>query len=569
MKSFALLLYLFCVSQYSQSQGPTFEWAVNMGGPEYDVTYSVATDESGNVFATGVFSLNADFDPSTETYYLNAFNHQAAFVMKLDNLGNLAWVDKIGTGIADIHGKAIVTDIDGNVYTVGTFDGTSNFNPGSENNLLTSNGSNDIFLQKLDNDGNYIWAKNIGGTLEEDAESITIASNGDLFILGRFKGTSDFDPNEGTYEVTSSGIIQDSFVLKLDKDGVFQWVSPLGCSYYAEGNGVISDASGNVYVVGQFSHDLTYETLTEGVKTINSNGSYDTFIKKLDPSGNTLWLKHIESSEDVIGEDIVIDHDGNVLITGTFKETVDFDADQTVYEMTPLKADDAFLLKLDGDGNFIWAKQLEGYSNIYGRELETGNDGSIYMSGMFWNTADFDPGEATFYEFAEGGTTSIYVLKLDVDGNFIWVRHMEASNSENEVFDIHLDNNNNIYTAGGVRGTVDYNPNDGIHNLVTNGYFDAFVQKLSQSSIVTAWEVDDPDHSMIVYPNPAKDLLYINSINEGYVSISIKNAQGVMVLEHPTYNTSLPVNIATLKKGLYIIEIKGDHFIESQKFVVN
>jgi hypothetical protein len=135
------------------------------------------------------------------------------FIQKLDAAGNLLWVKQLG-GSSYVAGLCITTDINGSVYTTGYFEETADFDPGTGTTNLTSHGNSDIFIQKLDAAGNLIWAKQIDGTGYDQALSIIIDAKDNLYTMGSFQGTADFDPFAGTTNLTSNGYF-DAFVLKL------------------------------------------------------------------------------------------------------------------------------------------------------------------------------------------------------------------------------------------------------------------------------------------------------------------------------------------------------------------
>ena len=146
---------------------------------------------------TGQFSITADFDPGTNTYNLTAVNGIDMFVLKMSPNGNLIWVKKIGGNSNEI-GKSITSDINGNIYTTGYFRSQTDFDPGASTYNLTNIGLRDIFIQKLDANGNFQWAKQMGGTGDDEGNSITTDINGYVYTTGSFQRTVDFDPDTGT-----------------------------------------------------------------------------------------------------------------------------------------------------------------------------------------------------------------------------------------------------------------------------------------------------------------------------------------------------------------------------------
>src|SRR4029078_109702 len=131
----------------------------------------IEVDANGNLYSTGGFYSITDFDPGPGTFNLTAFGYngtstgiQDVFVLKLDAAGNFQWVKQMGGTQMD-QAWGISLDPSGNILTTGHFEGTVDFDPGSGTYNLVSVGSLDAFISKLDPNGNFIWAKQVGGTL--------------------------------------------------------------------------------------------------------------------------------------------------------------------------------------------------------------------------------------------------------------------------------------------------------------------------------------------------------------------------------------------------------------------
>ena len=192
----------------------TFDWAKSFGGSGYNRGNSIAVDASGNVYTTGYFNGTGDFDPGPGTANLTPVGFVDVFVQKLDASGNFLWAKTFGGDSSGDVGNSITVDASGNVYTTGYFVGTGDFDPGAGTANLTSAGLIDIFVQKLDASGNFIWAKSFGTTDSDVGNSITVDASGNVYTSGHFSQTIDFDPGSGTTNLTSVGI-NDIFVLKM------------------------------------------------------------------------------------------------------------------------------------------------------------------------------------------------------------------------------------------------------------------------------------------------------------------------------------------------------------------
>lgn len=382
------------------------------------------------------------------------------------------WAKQLGGPGSDVS-YSIATDAVGNVYTTGFFQSTGDFDPGPGTFNLTSAGSWDIFITKLDASGNFVWAKSIGDVNNDRGRSITIDASGNVYTTGLFEGTVDFDPGAGTFNLSS--ISSDIFVCKLDASGNFIWAKAMGGSGLDYGYSIATDASGNVLITGQFQLTSDFDP-NAGVFNLTSAGNDDIFISKLDASGDFVWAKKIGGTGYDIGNDIALDAGGNVYTTGYFDGTVDFDPGAGTFNLTSTSgSSDVFVSKLDASGNFVFGKKMGGNLGDYGESITIDISGNIFISGAFNGTGDFDPGPGTFNLSTPGD--AIFVCKLDVSNNFVWAKQMGGTGIDDGL-SITSDPVGNVYTTGYFQNTVDFDPNAGVFNLTSNGNTDIFISKL-------------------------------------------------------------------------------------------
>ena len=321
--------------------------------------------------------------------------------------GDFVWAKRMGGTGAD-EGRGIALDSAGNVYTTGRFEGTVDFDPGAGTFTLTSAGDNDIFVSKLDSEGNFLWAKAMGGTSGDEGRGIALDSAGNVYTTGRFEGTADFDPGTGTFNLTSAGGL-DIFVSKLDSEGNFAWAKAMGGTHYDLGYGIAVDSVDNVYIVGAFGGTADFDP-GAGTFNLTSADWNDIFVSKLDSAGNFVWAKGMGGTHDDYGFGIAVDSASNVYTTGRFSDTVDFDPGAGTFNLTSAGGDDIFVSKLDSAGDFVWAKGMGGTG--YGIAVDSA--GNVYTTGSFISTADFDP-EACAFNLTSAGIGDIFVSKLGLD----------------------------------------------------------------------------------------------------------------------------------------------------------
>ena len=385
------------------------------------------------------------------------------------------WAKSMGSTGAD-YGNSITTDASGNVYTTGLFQDTVDFDPGAGTFNLTSNGYSDIFIQKLDANGNFIWAKSMGSFSGDVPNSVAVDALGNVYTTGYFNGTVDFDPGPGVANLTSASISGNIFVQKLDAAGNYVWAKRMGGSGFCYGNSVALDASSNVYTIGNFDGTADFDPGAGTATLTSAGGLYDIFISKLDASGNYVWARRMGGTDIDVGNSIAVDASENVYTTGFFKLTVDFDPGGGTANLTAAGAQDVYIQKLDVSGNFVWVKQMGGIALDYGNSITLDTSNNVYTVGIFSDVVDFDPNAGTV-NLTSDGSYDTFVQKLDASGNYIWAKRMGGTgivwgNS------IVLDGAGSVYTTGKFTGTGDFDPGAATINLISAGAYDIYISKL-------------------------------------------------------------------------------------------
>jgi len=469
-----LLSMFFPVIGITNAQSPEWVMAKAMGGSENESGHSITLDASGNIYTTGYFQGTVDFDPGAGTFDLTSDGEADIFISKLNGSGSFEWALSMG-GTDEDFGYSIALDASGNVYTTGNFQGTADFNPGAGVFNLTSVADWDIFISKLDNSGNFVWAKAISGTNTDQSNTIALDASGNVYTTGWFGNTTDFDPGAGVFNLTSAGD-NDIFISKLDNAGNFVWAKAMGGTGADDGNSIALDASGNVYTTGDFSSTADFDP-GAGVFNLTSAGGTDIFISKLDNTGNFVWAKAMGGTGGDYGNEIDLDASGNVYTTGYFNNTADFDPGAGVFNLTSAGNHDIFISKLDNTGNFVWAKAMGGTDVDHSNSIAVDASGNVYTTGFFKITADFDPGTGIF-NLISFGTSDIFISKLDESGNFVFALNAGGTAGESGN-SIALDASGNSFLTGSfVSPSISF----GSISLTNAGVSDIYIAKVGVGS---------------------------------------------------------------------------------------
>lgn len=312
------------IAKYSSSGN--FLWAIKAGGGSVDQGFAITADASGNIYSTGYFSGTGNFGSLSMTA---AFYD--AFVVKWDASGNALWARK-GGGSSTDYGRGVTVDVSGNVFMSGDIYGTgvSTFDG------LTVNGSGayDAFLVKYDNSGTVQWLRTGGGSLNDRANAVAADASGNVYITGFLSSSVSFSSTN----ISSLGD-QDVFLAKYDGNGALQWIRQAGNSFSTNvGYGVVTDASGMVYVTGTFQNTINF-----GALSMQSLG-LDPFIAKYTSTGNPIWIQRGGSGNDDEGKGIGVDTAGHTYITGWFQNT---NSPFGVHTLNSMGVEDIFIARLD------------------------------------------------------------------------------------------------------------------------------------------------------------------------------------------------------------------------------
>lgn len=477
---FACLLQSLCLQAATQK----FDWALLMEGPGRSACMATAIDKAGNIYATGFFQDQVDADLGSGSRILAvATGGYNIFISKSDSNGKLIWAQQIGN-FKPVNTRSISLDSDdGDIYVTGNFSDLVDFDPGPGVANLAPAGLENTFILKLDNGGNFIWAKSIASLDRNRGYKILANESKGVFITGVFQTTTDFDPGPAMYPVTPKDTIPyigDLYFLKLDEKGDFQWVQTFGGYGWDVGTALDKDKAGNIYLAGSFSDTVDFDA-GPGVSNLIAQSDLEGFVLKTDYNGNFIWAKSFKSTANSEVTDIKSDSNDNLVIIGALQGKADFDPGPGESFLESSGYVDIFVAKLDVAGKFLWAKSF-GATAINSLDaahsVTTDLQNNVYVTGAHDYTIDFDPGPGVAL-FPASGTLEVYLLKLDQKGEFVWARNFQGTQSSNGN-SIVADNKGNLYTSGHFYGSADFDTDAGILNLSSTPMYNSkmFLHKI-------------------------------------------------------------------------------------------
>ena len=402
-----------------------YKWHAFYGGTSYDTSRAVAVDSSGNVYVTGV-SEGAWNGPAGQAPK-NAFTLKSGsgiydniYILKLDSSGAYQWHTFFGARNGNDQPWGVTADSSGNIYVTGGSSATWN-GPDGEIPKHLHGDDTAIVVLKLDSAGAYQWHTFFGSGTWDSGHGITADSSGNIYVTGWSNDAWDGQAGQAPLNPFSSA--NESFILKLNSSGAYQWHTFYGSATY--GQSITFDGSANIFVTGHTysSWDGPGSCLTTGIPPCPLNdysGGADAFILKLNGSGAYKWHTFFGSNNRDLGNGIALDGGGNIYVTGTSSATWNGgpDACTTGTPPCPLNAytgasDDIFVLKLSSDGIYRWHTFYQSYYvDDKGQSIALDRNGYIYTTGVTKTSWNGPSGELPLHDYGGGGKNNIFVLKL-------------------------------------------------------------------------------------------------------------------------------------------------------------
>jgi len=461
----AVPLLSLCCWFCGYGQMPDWTWArsAQSSSNHAGEGLSIATDKSNNVYITGDFNGIITFG----SFILTTTSNESFYLAKYDSYGNVKWAKSVVNGAwGGSCGFNASTDVFGNIYLTGSFDGSVPF--GSD--TLTSTGSEDIFILKYDSSGNVLWAKRAGGTLFESGYGISTDLQGNVYITGYFASpTITF----GSYTLTNAGG-ENIFLAKYDSSGNVLWAKSAGGNSDDEGYSIASDALANVYITGYFQSPA----ITFGSYTLANAGGQDIFVVKYDSSGSVLWAKRAGGNSWDQGAYVATDSSGNAYLTGYYQSsTISFGS----YTLTNSGSYDAFLAKYDSSGNVSWARSIGGTGGTRGYCVAADKSYRIYIAGAFNSPSlTFDTitvqRPAYYYD-------PMYVAGYDSAGHVLFAKALGSGGDDQNA--VAASQSGCIYIGGDFFQV--YLFIIGNDSLYLSGLEDVFVAKLCSSGLTASF----------------------------------------------------------------------------------
>lgn len=594
-------------------------WARQVVGSADEEATALSADASGNVYLAG-YSLGSQLmlGATTVRNYIsyNTFSQNQSFLGKLDAGGNWLWARTIDNGGSGSQCNQVLPDASGHVYVSGSFSGEVSFG----SSTFTSRSGGEAFLGKRDAQGNWLWVRPLGLDFVEQGTRLALDAQGNMVVAGVLTGTATF----GSTTLTTAGPF-DAFVGKLDAQGNWLWARRAGGSSGDFATSVALDASGNVYLAGYIYGDATF-----GSTTLTNGGPYavNSYVAKLDATGNWLWAKklggssadyiralavdaagnatvagHIESfgislgsltltrtgsgadifaarldaggnwlwanayggSARDVARALTLDASGNAYLTGSFVSPTLRIGGTTLTKASSMPSSDLFVAKLDAAGNALWAQRGGSIDNESGEGLALAADGTIFLTGYYLFGSTLGSTQLT-----ARGLNDAFVAQLDASGNWLWAKSVGGP-GQDYGFGLNPDASGNLYVAGAFQGPSASFDAATLSTAAT-GKERGFVLRLA----ATALSARAPQHlpALQLYPNPARRTAHLATagLPGRTAELRILNSLGQVVrratLPLTAGRLEHPLPVSGLPAGAYTVQLRTAAGTQASKLLL-
>lgn len=530
LKTFVhFLIYFFCLINFLSAQSPTLEWQKCLGGSDEEDGYYAIPTSDGGCIACGISTSNDGDVSGNHLYYDsvsgNWFTNLDTWVVKTDALGNIEWQRSLGGSFGEWTGEIIQTSDGGYaiIGTTGSADGDVTFN----------HGGGDVWLVKLDSNGNVSWQKTYGGPGDEGGSSIVqTVDSGFVFVGFAIEDGGDVAGHHGSLGA-------DFWIVKTDSNGAIEWQKCLGGSGDEGAVSIIMTFTGDFLITGMTSS-------SDGDVTFNHGGG-EYWVVKIDGSGNILWQKTYGGTSIDSPKQIVQSTDSNFFYVIGDTQSNNGDV-SNLHGAHP----DFWCIKIDTAGSLIWQKTLGSSGTDYGFSVDKTSDGGCVVMGGI-SAAD---GDVTVNY--GNGSLDYWVAKLSSQGQLQWQKSLGGSSNDLGRCVKQTPDGGFILNGYSVSNNIDVTNNHSI-------YGDYWLVKLSGLNGI---EQNHYLYNTIITPNPSNGIFNFANFSSAPKNILINDVSGRLVFKTTNQSTSFAIDISSQPPGIYFVKVIQNNNVTVQKIII-
>ena len=527
-KIFFLILFSFSFLNTNAQQQPIPDWVKDIGGIGESKVTGVAVDKFDNIYIAGNFRSSIVVDQSGVSTPITLYStgDYDVFVAKYTPDGKLTWAKSIGgPGLDQVNNLTV--DDESNVIFGGQYNSSSmDCDPGAGTFNINNNGGNDAFIVKLDVDGNFKWAKNVGGSGTDFGHVVAADKFGNIVFVGSYYSSI----NVGSINLFSKGG-SDGFAIKYDKNGNAVWAYSFGGPGNDEIKHVVTDSNNEIIIMGYFGNSIDLNP--KGPSSMFTGNSSNYFIAKYTEQCQLIWANKVDGPSTVISS-LAISPDDNIYLTGAYSGSVIFNSPLSNITLTASSSKNLFIGKYNSTGTSLWAKNIEGTSTTpYSYYITADSDDNVYIGGYFDGTLVFGNAQSS-KTLTYHGNRDTFFAKYTGAGDYTWAFNFGSPCSGNFGHKIAVDSKKNILLGGSFCNTVDFNPstcnlNISAKNAISDGYISKYNQvKFTGDANIVSFELDEQTAPAII------------DVQNKTITIKVKSGTNLTTLK-PTLSTDIGV----------------------------
>jgi hypothetical protein len=508
-------------------------------GNGYDDASSVTFDTDGNLYATGYFASDSI---TFGTFTLQNSGQSDAYVVKFDMFLTPIWAAAIG-GSAEEYGLGITCDSSNNIIVVGNYASPSiSLGSFTLNNSAAS--TPDMFIARMDVNGNFIWARSEGGSNWDNCAAVDMnTANGDVYVAAAYYLDtmiigSDTLLNRGGYDLV---------LMKFDINGNYLWSRNAGGNYNDLANAVAYDKNNNCVVIsGGFASDslkFPTDTLLNPAMALP-----ETFVVKYDVNGNCIWAERSGAGDNDHSVGVDIGSNGNIYVGGHYHSPFFVFANDTLFNQGQ---GDVYLLVYDVNGVPLWSKSAGGLEQDFGYNVFVDGLDNIYYAGMFSSiTIDF----GTYQHNNPNINENMFMTVYDQNGNE--TGSISGGGLGTDYINSVVANPGGIYVVGGF-GTPGMTM--GLSTLTnTDASGNTFDMFIATTSIPLGEDNIENENEIKVYPNPSSGIFNFVSAYDGEVVVKVYNSVGKEIISRAENNgKNFSVELTNEAAGIYFVVVQS------------
>lgn len=486
-------------------------WENILGGSSDDYAYAVVETSDGNIVYAG-------FTNSTDYCIYQSYGATDGWIVKLNNNGDTLWSKSVG-GSSDDFLYGITSTDDGGIIAVG-------FTSSEDYYIHENKGMTDCWAVCLNINGDTLWSKTYGGSSMDFATSITKTNDG-FFVIGGFVASSDGD-------VSGNHGGMDMWTFMINNEGNFIWGKTIGGSGDEQLFTIKKSIDNKFLIVGS--------TNSSDGDFVTNEGGIDIALAKLDVTGNIIFSKSYGASSDETGYSLYQNEIGDIQICGATNSINGIFTDNH-------GAYDAFVLNIDSIGQLLWSQCYGGSSfDMAYNILPSENKSSLVISESW--SLDGQVSE-------NFGYCDIWTFQIDSTGNLMWDESFGGVSTDMPC-DAIVTTDDKFIIAGNTSSWDTY-----------GGYGDENCWLFELESETTGTEMIS-DNNLTIYPNPVSDQLTIN-LNTRQIeqaSLEIVNING-HIIHKESFSEITNINMSRFPNGIYFIKINASNNYEIHKIIIN